>query len=480
MIKKKWLLGAGLFLLTLASCDDTTESLGMSMITTRDVVEVGTATFKASTQSVATGPVYAKSKVGYVGRYTDPDFGTFEGSFLTELHCPEGLQFPFDEMVTGKAYATELLLYYSEHFGDPLSTNSLNVYTLDQDLSTNHYTDVDPTAFYNPADLIASQSYTAEDNSFSDEDKAVTGYVPYVRILLDNEFGQRLIDLNKTHPEYFENDEAFREHVLKGLFIEPVLGDGTVLYIDDVRLRVAYESYLFDDDGSRTQKSDASGDSIIYLTRTFASTAEVLQANSFTNTQEKLEERIADEDVTYLKTPAGLVTEATLPIDDIYNQLKGDTLNAVRIDFQNYIPEDDKEFTMDVPEYVVMMRARDMKSFFEDNELPDDSLSYLTAHNSSNKYVFGNIAQLVRAELKEKAAALEEAGGSWTSAQEATWEENMKWGKVYLVPVQATYSQSSSTATLVEVQNDLTLSGAKLVGKDEKLDVEVIYSKFNF
>ncbi len=481
MIKKKWLLGAGMFLLAFASCDDTTESLGMSMITTRDVVETGTATFKASTKSVPTGPVYAKSKIGYVGKYSDPSFGAFEGSFLTELHCTEGLQFPFDEMVTGKAYATELLLYYNEYFGDSLSTNSLNVYMLDQQLSTNHYTNIDPTDFYNPADLIASQTYTAVDNSLTDEAKSTTGYVPYVRITLDNEIGQRIVDLNKTHPEYFESDAAFRENVLKGLFIEPVLGDGTVLYIDDIYLNVAFESYLFNDDGSRVQKYDESGDSITYFKRTFASTAEVLQANSFKNSEKKLAERVADTGVTYLKTPAGLVTEATLPIDEINTELSNDTLNAVRIDFQNYIPEDKKEFTMDVPNYVVMLRARDMKSFFEENELPDDSLSYLTSHNSSsNKYIFGNIARLIRAELKEKAAAKEAAGGSWTAAQEATWEESMKWGKVYLVPVQATYSSGSSSTNLVEVQNDLTLSAAKLVGKDEKLDVEVIYSRFNY
>ncbi len=483
MIKKKWLLGAGVFLLAFASCDDTTDSLGMSMLTDRDVVEVGTATFKASTQTVATGPVFAKSKIGYVGRYTDPNFGTFEGSFLTELHCPEGTQFPFDEMVTGKAYSTELFLYYSEYFGDSLSTNSLNVYQLDKKLTTNHYTDIDPTSFYNPSDLIASQSYTAVDKSLTDDAKSESGYVPYVRIVLDNAIGQRIIDLNKTHPEYFESDEAFAEHVLKGLYIKPILGDGTVLYIEDIYLNVVFQNYVYEDDGSKMQTYDESGDSIVYYRRTFAATSEVLQANSFTNTQDKLTKRIEDTDVTYLKTPAGLVTEATLPIDEINNTLSNDTLNAVRIDFQNYIPEDNKEFTMDVPDNVILMRARDMKSFFENNELPDDSLSYLTTHSSSNKYIFGNIARLVRAELKDKEAAKKAAGGSWTPTEEATWEDKMQWGKVYLVPVQTTYSTSSSSSsskTLIEVQNDLTLSAAKLVGKSNKIDVEVIYSKFNF
>lgn len=38
-------------------------------------------------------------------------------------------------------------------------------------------------------------------------------------------------------------------------------------------------------------------------------------------------------DCTYLKSPAGIFTQATLPINKIYEELSNDTINAV-VDFQ--------------------------------------------------------------------------------------------------------------------------------------------------
>ena len=59
----------------------------------------------------------------------------------------------------------------------------------------------------------------------------------------------------------------------------------------------------------------------------FASTKEIIQANRFENS-ELLKKRCEETDWTYIKSPAGIFTQATLPYDEIYNQLMNDTLNA--------------------------------------------------------------------------------------------------------------------------------------------------------
>ena len=71
---------------------------------------------------------------------------------------------------------------------------------------------------------------------------------------------------------------------------------------------------------------------VVYKSYFFGATKEVIQANHFSNGS-RLEELAQDPDHTYLKSPAGIFTEATFPIAEIYNEHKRDTLNGVNVSF---------------------------------------------------------------------------------------------------------------------------------------------------
>ena len=45
-------------------------------------------------------------------------------------------------------HLTELILYYSEFYGDSTSQSRLNVYTLDEKLEANYYADINPDDYY--------------------------------------------------------------------------------------------------------------------------------------------------------------------------------------------------------------------------------------------------------------------------------------------------------------------------------------------
>ena len=72
-------------LATATACDDNTGSLGMSMLPDSDGLSAHVSTFNVKTESILAGAVFAKTSTGYVGKFTDPDFGSYEASFLTEL-----------------------------------------------------------------------------------------------------------------------------------------------------------------------------------------------------------------------------------------------------------------------------------------------------------------------------------------------------------------------------------------------------------
>lgn len=61
---------------------------------------------------------------------------------------------------------------------------------------------------------------------------------------------------------------------------------------------------------------------------------------------------------SYLKSPAGIFTEATLPYDKIHEELTNDTLNAVKLTFTNYNQENNNKykFSMSAPETVLLLR----------------------------------------------------------------------------------------------------------------------------
>ena len=135
-----------LTVLTLFACDDTTNTLGIGMLPPSDTLSVHTKVYNVTTESYLADAVYAKTSTGYVGRFTDPKFGYYESSFLTELNCSENFTFPevykYNEatktgtgtMAGDTVTAIQLVVYYNSWFGDSLNACRISVYELDQKL----------------------------------------------------------------------------------------------------------------------------------------------------------------------------------------------------------------------------------------------------------------------------------------------------------------------------------------------------------
>ena len=129
-------------LLLFAGCDDQTGTLGIDMLPIEDNMQAHTTLFNVSTRSVKADAVFAKTSTGYVGRFSDPDFGFYDCSFLTELNCTDNYRFPelyhYNEatktgsgtMAGDSVVAVQLVIYYSSWFGDSLNASRLSVYEL--------------------------------------------------------------------------------------------------------------------------------------------------------------------------------------------------------------------------------------------------------------------------------------------------------------------------------------------------------------
>lgn len=488
-------------ILLMIGCDDNTGTLGMDMLPGSDALVTKTKIYEVTTRSVAVDSVYARTSTGYVGKFTDPAFGYYEASFLTELNCTQNFSFPelykYDEatktgsgtMAGDSIVSTALVIYYSTWFGDSLNACRMSAYELNKKLDKNRYTNINPEEYYDKYDedaLIGRKAYSAFDTSVPDSIRYATDgygqntYYPNVTFIMDKEFGNEILRLNREHPEYFKDSETFVDNVFKGVYIKSDLGDGTILYIDRVDLRMMICQHYTDSLGVKYTQVDGK-DSLAYNYFTvFSSTKEVIQANQFLNS-DVIAERVAEDEHTYIKSPAGIFTEATMPYDQIFSELEGDTLNAVKMTFTSYSQSSDYKFSMNAPTDVLLIRKSELKEFFENNELPDNITTYTATHNAigTNQYTFSNISRLVTTCINEKLAAKEKAGSSWN---EAAWEaENPDWDKVLLIPVVQIYEYTSSyNQALTGIQNDLKPGYAKLKGgpRGGALDIEVTYTIF--
>ncbi len=485
-----------IFLVSLVACDDNTGNIGYGMLPEKPTV--GTTDFIVTSKSILSGPVFARSSTGFLGRFIDPIFGEYETSFLTELNCIDTLTFPSVYSADNKegimagdsTHLTELVLYYSQFYGDSISQNNVEVYELNKKLEPYYFTDIRPEEFYDVSkEPLATKTFTPIDYSNSDSPLESENYYPRLRIVLPKEFGERILRANREHPEYFYSSDAFIDNLLKGLYIRTVGGDGAILYIDQAMMNVVYACHYKDSLNNILKKEDGT-DSLYHLQKVFPATREVIQANHF-ETSDKLDEKVKETGHTYLKSPAGIFTELKMPYIELEEQLREDSLNIVKLEIPSYYDDSDYKYKMNPPEYILLLRKSELETFFKNNQLSDHITSYEVQFNpKTNIYTFGNLNRLVQTVVADKNKAKKEdekeTGKTWTDEDwNKKWnEDNPDWDKVVLVPIAVTpTTDQQGTVSIISIQHDLRPGYVKLKGGDpndggDVLNLRVVHSHF--
>lgn len=384
------------------SCDDSTTGIGTDLIPGGDKIPANTDSYEFTTKSLLADSVYARTSTAYLGRYTDEQFGEFTADFIAQFTCMDN--FKFEEELT-KVIGVNISLQYGSFFGDSLNAMRLQVDTLDKvipekELST-FYTSVDPKDYYNEKGKpIAVKAYSAVGPSTSKDETTTTSSGVKQRtiiqtIKLPNSLGDHIFNKYKENKEYFKTPESFIKNVLKGVYIRCTHGDGTILYIDGLSLNLNFEALIESSSGKR--------DSLVYKSYFFRATKEVIQANHFSNGN-RLEELAQDPDHTYLKVRQVFLQKRLSPLQRFTMNIKRyakwckciiHTLQRERVQIQNGHPQ-----------YVLMVRKKDMFSFFEENKIIDNKTSFLSSYSSSNNtYTFTNIAPLITYCIEERKKA---------------------------------------------------------------------------
>lgn len=458
------LLAAFVLAAAFYSCDDSTTGIG-EFVADGDEIHASADSYNVATGTTLLDSVYSRTSTAYLGKYTDSEYGKFSAGFIAQINCP--VNFELASTLQNIEEVTLQLVYprYSQgYFGDSLAVMRLRVDSLDTVIDDNgkdkdlYYTSLNPSRYYNEnTPPLAEKDYAALDQSASDSIKnSATG--AWINIPLGKSFAQYIdAKYKENNHQNFKDANTFINNVLKGFYIHTSQGEGSILYINKINLLLKF---------SYTVKNSAGDkDSLIYRTASLAATKEVFTSTTFENS-EKLKELTKDETQTYLKTPAGLCTEIQLPIEQMYATHGTDTLNSVSLVLTKYRDMSNSPYKMGTPSRLLLVRKNDAKAFFENNQVNDNSTSFLTSYSSTyNTYTFSYLNRLISHIFSEIRSGKPKVDG---------------WDKILIIPVavEAT-TDSNGNEQVLSISHDMKVNSAKLqkgTMDDGNIKIEVIYT----
>lgn len=475
--------------LTFAACDDTTEGIGGSITNKIDNINISNSAFNVTTKSIVADSVLSRNNTGLIGKMKDPETGNYvKGDYMTQLSVLPTFSVDTLDYIKQanngsiEADSCYLLVSYNASYGDTIAPMKVTAYEMTKPMA-------EDKEYYSNYDAFkVKEGWVSENNQHwsSNYNLSNTSDVKNFKIYLNKKYtkdgktyknyGSYIMQTYAEHPEYFKTNYKFLHNVCPGFYIKNVGGTGNMAKIWNTELIFYWTRH-------KTINKDSTAVSIGY--NRFDGTEEVLQLNKIENDTENLK-KLASKDqekCTYLKSPAGIFTEVTLPIEDIMRGHEKDTLNTATISFPRLNNDnEDNPYNFATPSTILMVQKDSLQSFFEKSKLADSRTSYTASYSSTgsykNAYTFQNIANLVSAMYKNKGKG-----------------EN--WNKVVLVPVNVITTTQGYTTVISKINHDMSLASTRLiVGTDDPdkdyttdkktgkkvasgpIRIKVIYSKF--
>lgn len=481
-MKYKLFTAIAISAMAIISCSTDTDTLGSSLTNDTDMLEVSTGIFRAYSRSVLVDSVYARNYDTYFGRVKDPETGTYvKTEFMAQFNIQEGLKLPAKSNILSKdeegnivADSCEIWLVFDKNscYGDTLAAMKMNILELNRPMSEKetYYSNYDPrkAGFIREDGLKKSMLFSLVNLTYTDSVRyKVSGYTDIARVSLSDEYtdkngnkynnyGSYILRNYYDHPEYFKNSYAFTNNICPGFFFEVGDGLGLMAKFAETEMRIYYHF----------QNSDKQY--ISYLA--CSSTPEVLQTTQITNDKKSLARLVEDQTCTYLKAPAGIFTEVTLPVDEIFQNHTTDSLLSVNISFQRQNSKAKaSSYLLDAPSYIMMTPTDSLRVFFEEEKNYDYKSAFASSLSTTNAYTFSNIGNLITLLRNNKINGL---------ASDPDWvSKHPNWNKVLLLPISVTELNSTSSQSVVE--NELGLVSTQLVGGlNTPIEVNVIYARF--
>lgn len=492
MNKLKYLIAFAIAIFV-SSCDSDTSYLGTSIVPEADKLQMSTSNYPVSTTSMEMGSVVSRTPYGYLGRIKDNETGAYLSANYMFKFAVQNVSYP-EKSTMSKIDVTqpdgsimenvlvdscEVLLYLNSFYGDSLTVMKSTLAELDKPLpeNTTIYSDMNPEEngyIRSVADggLSVEKSYAVVDFTVKDSLRNSSGYSRSLVYRFPKEqyhakdgkvyhnYGSYILTKYYENPQNFQNLYQFNKNVCPGFYAKMQSGLGSMLEIYNAQL-VLHANMISD-----------KGTSTAYMTYLMG-TEEVQQFTNVENDKDAIESLLHDTEATYIKSPAGVCTIASLPIDRVMNSHENDSINSASITFKRTNNIDhSNQYNLSIPNTLLLLEADSIQSFFEGKKLYDNIGSYIATYSSNtNSYTYSNISNLLSKVYNNKVQE-EAKDPSWTLS-------HPNWDKIVLIPVKV---ENDGSGSVSRVTNDMSLTSTRLQrgtsDADSPITLSVVYSKY--
>lgn len=486
IISAAWLLpvitlGA---LMLFNACDDRNNSIGIDYLpdytkskALNHSLEVDFATISADmsgmmgtlNKGTSYNNIYVTSSFGYLGLIPNLEYGSIECEYLTQFRCPEGFRFKHTP-IENKVDSAFITIYYNGFTGDSIAPIEISAYKLTKPLKFGKHSISDVSEYTEGAELLGKVSYYAKKGT------KVVNKNQMIQIPLPKGFGQEVYDLSRAGSSHFENQSKF-DNYFPGIYLTTSAGAGSIIRVTATAL-----TFYFQIEKEEKDPKSETGKKIVRVTESqeLVHTSEVPQLARFAN--EGLDKLISkagiDSEYTYIKSPAGVVAEVTIPTKQIKQFLseapKGyeRILNSVRLSVMGEsqksgesIDGEINAYALSAPADMLLLPNDSVVSFFS-KELTDLSRPYTAfisqrSIDTSLSYDFGNITSVIIKHMEN----------------EDNQEKDLK---MWMIPVERIVTQNPSGTSVTGSISNLVLPSAikfKNNSENKKLEITVVERK---
>lgn len=403
---KNFLILTGLWVGFFSSCKNDDPSIGNNIKPEGDSIIALRDTFILPSKTFFADSIFLKNDTLLLGELYDKTFGTTKAELLFQVTPPVGYIFPTqntDEIRDAAPDSLVLFIYYNTWFGAGLSPMEFSLYEADKktlNYSDSYFSNIDikKYASISPETLIGTKVLIPQEHASTTSALTDTIKNPFsIRYKLRDEYAKKFFSLPK---EAYESEEKFHE-AFKGFLLTTRYGSSAILHLKQIELRLYYHySRLYSIENQEFKDT-------ISTWVNYSLNREARHANAISHTDRaEIRAKIESQDsAIFLKSPAGMYAEISLPIGKIAQTLRQNVgakrlaINKAAISF-----EETGENNLPKPNYLLLIKKENLETYFQQNLVPElhDTISVIGSYNLQNqKYQF-NFSYFVDEFLKNE------------------------------------------------------------------------------
>ena len=402
--------------LLLSACEDTTGSIGESLIENK-VKVVMDSTFTLTGKSVANQKIQSRTVTQLIGVINAEKYGTLSSDYVTQFMSATNIDTTNGKISDIDSLQLVLNIPNGDYVGDSIVPMGIKVYPLTKPLPSPIYSDFDPEGYYDPNTMLANKIYTYSNVGESDTVKLYNSR--YVYATLPKSLAVGLFEAYKKNPQNFATPSAFVKNVFPGIYVRNSYGSGRVMRIAQSSLRLHYRKH--------TTTSDGRDSTFAAVGFYFATKPEVVSNNLINYTMATELQSLVNQGKNLIVAPAGRDIEIKFPTREIiasYHKNKGKLSLINTLSFKIPVEEIENNYGITAPPTVMLILSKDKDKFFVENELTDDVTSFVAEYDATNKcYTFAEMRKYIKDMLEKEIVTDEDLTFTITPVSLVTTQE---------------------------------------------------------